>query len=61
MEFVFARGKIDCREILRGNLPINRHRKSYGHKWARGLDEEPELLIPRELPMIEAGRVKAAL
>jgi dimethylamine/trimethylamine dehydrogenase len=30
-----------------------------GHKWARGLDEEPELLIPRELPMIESGRVKA--
>jgi len=29
-----------------------------GHKWARGLDEAPELLIPRELPMIEAGRVK---
>ncbi len=25
-----------------------------GHKWARELDEEPELLIPRELPMIEA-------
>ncbi len=32
-----------------------------GHKWARGLDEEPELLIPRELPMIESGRVKATL
>ena len=30
-----------------------------GHKWARGLDEEPELLIPRELPMIESRRVKA--
>lgn len=30
-----------------------------GHKWARGLDEGPELLIPRELPMIESGRVKA--
>jgi dimethylamine/trimethylamine dehydrogenase len=29
-----------------------------GHKWARELDEEPELLIPRELPMIESGRVK---
>jgi dimethylamine/trimethylamine dehydrogenase len=28
-----------------------------GHKWARGLDEVPELLIPRELPMIESGRV----
>jgi dimethylamine/trimethylamine dehydrogenase len=28
-----------------------------GHKWARGLDEEPETLIPRELPMIESGRV----
>jgi len=28
-----------------------------GHKWARGLDEEPELLIPRELPFIESGRV----
>ncbi len=25
-----------------------------GHKWARELDEEPELLTPRELPMIEA-------
>src|SRR5205085_7750329 len=25
-----------------------------GHKWARELDEEPELLVPRELPMIEA-------
>ena len=32
-----------------------------GHKWARGLDEPPEGLIPRELPMIESGRVKAAL
>ena len=32
-----------------------------GHKWARGLDEEPEDLIPRELPMIEAGRVKETL
>jgi dimethylamine/trimethylamine dehydrogenase len=32
-----------------------------GHKWARGLDEEPELIIPRELPMIESGRVKATL
>ena len=30
-----------------------------GHKWARELDEEPEGLIPRELPVIEAGRVKA--
>ena len=30
-----------------------------GHKWARELDESPELLIPRELPMIESGRVKA--
>jgi dimethylamine/trimethylamine dehydrogenase len=28
-----------------------------GHKWARGLDEEPETLIPRELPMIESGRM----
>ena len=28
-----------------------------GHKWARGLDEEPELLIPRELPMIQARAV----
>ena len=28
-----------------------------GHKWARELDEEPEILIPRELPMIESGRV----
>ena len=32
-----------------------------GHKWARGLDEEPELLTPRELPFIESGRVKAAV
>jgi len=30
-----------------------------GHKWARELDEPPELLIPRELPMIESGRLKA--
>jgi dimethylamine/trimethylamine dehydrogenase len=30
-----------------------------GHKWARELDEAPELLIPRELPMIESGRVRA--
>jgi len=28
-----------------------------GHKWARELDEEPEILIPRELPKIESGRV----
>jgi dimethylamine/trimethylamine dehydrogenase len=32
-----------------------------GHKWARELDEPPEVLIPRELPMIESGRVKATL
>jgi dimethylamine/trimethylamine dehydrogenase len=30
-----------------------------GHKWARELDEPPEALTPRELPMIESGRVKA--
>lgn len=30
-----------------------------GHKWARELDEEPEALIPRELPMIEARQWKA--
>jgi dimethylamine/trimethylamine dehydrogenase len=30
-----------------------------GHKWARELDEEPEGLIPRELPAIDAGRLKA--
>jgi dimethylamine/trimethylamine dehydrogenase len=30
-----------------------------GHKWARQLDEEPEPLTPRELPMIESGRVPA--
>jgi dimethylamine/trimethylamine dehydrogenase len=30
-----------------------------GHKWARELDEPPEVLIPRELPMIESGRLKA--
>ena len=29
-----------------------------GHKWARGLDEEPEALIPRELPFVESGRVE---
>ena len=29
-----------------------------GHKWARELDEEPELLTPRELPFIESGQVK---
>jgi dimethylamine/trimethylamine dehydrogenase len=32
-----------------------------GHKWARELDEEPEGLIPRELPAIESGRVKATM
>jgi dimethylamine/trimethylamine dehydrogenase len=32
-----------------------------GHKWARGLDEAPELLIPRELPKIESGLVKVTL
>jgi dimethylamine/trimethylamine dehydrogenase len=32
-----------------------------GHKWARELDEEPESLTPRELPMIESGRVKVTL
>jgi dimethylamine/trimethylamine dehydrogenase len=31
-----------------------------GHKWARELDEEPEGLIRRELPMIETGRSRAA-
>ena len=31
-----------------------------GHKWARELDEAPEGLTPRELPMIESGRVKAS-
>jgi dimethylamine/trimethylamine dehydrogenase len=30
-----------------------------GHKWARELDEAPELLIPRELPMIESAPSKA--
>jgi dimethylamine/trimethylamine dehydrogenase len=30
-----------------------------GHKWARFIDEEPEALIPRELPMIESGRTAA--
>jgi dimethylamine/trimethylamine dehydrogenase len=29
-----------------------------GHKWARGIDEAPEGLTPRELPMIESGRIK---
>jgi dimethylamine/trimethylamine dehydrogenase len=29
-----------------------------GHKWARELDEAAEGLIPRELPLIEPGRVK---
>ena len=28
-----------------------------GHKWARELDEQPEVLTPRELPFIESGRV----
>ena len=32
-----------------------------GHKWARELDEEPESLTPRELPTIEAGRVKVTI
>jgi dimethylamine/trimethylamine dehydrogenase len=32
-----------------------------GHKWARGLDEAPELMTPRELPMIESGRLKVSL
>jgi dimethylamine/trimethylamine dehydrogenase len=32
-----------------------------GHKWARELDEEPEGLTPRELPMVESGRVKVTL
>jgi dimethylamine/trimethylamine dehydrogenase len=31
-----------------------------GHKWARELDEAPELLIPRELPMIESAAVKVS-
>jgi len=29
-----------------------------GHKWARELDEAPELLIPRELPMIESMKAR---
>ena len=29
-----------------------------GHKWARELDEEPEVLTPRELPMIESGECR---
>jgi dimethylamine/trimethylamine dehydrogenase len=29
------------------------------HKWARQLDEEPEGLTPRELPMIESGRIRS--
>ena len=29
-----------------------------GHKWARELDEKPEVLTPRELPFIESRRVK---
>jgi len=32
-----------------------------GHKWARGVDEEPEILTPRELPFIESGRIKVAV
>ncbi len=32
-----------------------------GHKWARELDEKPETLIPRELPMIGSGDVRATL
>jgi dimethylamine/trimethylamine dehydrogenase len=31
-----------------------------GHKWARELDEQVEELVPRELPAIEGGRLKAA-
>jgi dimethylamine/trimethylamine dehydrogenase len=31
-----------------------------GHKWARELDEAPELLIPRELPMIESAPSKVS-
>ena len=31
-----------------------------GHKWARELDETPELLVPRELPSIDLSRVKVA-
>ncbi|MEP7131296.1 MAG: FAD-dependent oxidoreductase [Sphingomicrobium sp.] len=31
-----------------------------GHKWARELDEAPEGLTPRELPMIESGRLRVA-
>jgi dimethylamine/trimethylamine dehydrogenase len=31
-----------------------------GHKWVRELDEEPELVTPRELPMIESGRVEVS-
>ena len=31
-----------------------------GHKWARELDEVAEELVPRELPMIEPGRVTVA-
>jgi dimethylamine/trimethylamine dehydrogenase len=30
-----------------------------GHKWARELDEAEELMVPRELPMIEARPTKA--
>jgi len=30
-----------------------------GHKWARELDEPPEVLIPRELPTVESREVKA--
>jgi dimethylamine/trimethylamine dehydrogenase len=29
-----------------------------GHKWARELDEPPEVQIPRELPMVESREVK---
>ena len=32
-----------------------------GHKWAREIDEAPEGLTPRELPMIESGRAKESL
>jgi dimethylamine/trimethylamine dehydrogenase len=32
-----------------------------GHKWVRELDEEPEGLIPRELPMIDPGGLKAII
>ena len=36
MPLVLARSEVDRREVLRGNLAVNRHGESRSHKWARG-------------------------